>query len=335
MPARSPLPTVHNAVESGEMAHANQLDRMTIWLKNVESMSGPPCSHILANDASSVYPEVVEDARQNFAASVSTPLPPLPVAPVSRPSPDSLRSQRSPRVARRILPANQIFVNEYDTTMDQSAMSSLNSSVNSRPAPEHSLVERKSMVDSTIPTIPSEEPSRVSLVQEDAQEMPGTPKRTRTRRATIVTRSPEAQRARPSLEIDTVSSNQKSKSQYDLGRPITPVTRLEFELEQREFRPIYSHSSAHSFLSSVSKPRPTPKLSTLVDKSLFIHDPSIYKNIAAESFPPEAVDDSLTASPHHVEPYPARPHSTVAMDTPAKKHVEGVYDRYVAFTSYI
>lgn len=189
-------------------------------------------------------PEVVEDARQNFAASVSTPIPPLPVAPVARRSQDlSTRHSRSSgnrsqhsstRIPRRILPANQIFANEFDSSKTEQSISlSLDSSAYSQKPAVDLLAEYRSMANSTIPTIPSEELSHVSL---DQPETPSTPIHTRTRRATIITRSPEAHRTRPSLEIDTVSPNhkEKSRSQHDLGRPITPVTRLEFELEQRE-----------------------------------------------------------------------------------------------------
>lgn len=113
--------------------------------------------------------------------------------------------------------------------------SSLDNSVNGQLPELRSLPEPRSMVDLTIPTIPSEEPSCVSLDHHDVPEIPCTPVRTRARCATILTRSPEAQK-RPSLEIDTVTPNHKAKSrsQHDLGRPITPVTRLTFELEQRE-----------------------------------------------------------------------------------------------------
>lgn len=43
----SSLPVVRNAAQSEEMATANQLDRMTIWLKNVESrlLRLVPASH--------------------------------------------------------------------------------------------------------------------------------------------------------------------------------------------------------------------------------------------------------------------------------------------------
>lgn len=182
---------------------------------------------------------MVEDARQNFAASISTPLPPLPVAPASKPLPKSPasstnRSQRS-RVPRRILPANQIFTNEYDTTqMDQTVFYSLDDSTINSHLKDSALAEHKSMVELTIPTIPDDDPSKVSLVQQEPLEVPSTPVRARTRRATIATRSPEANRKRPSLEVDTDGRKEKSKSQHELGRPITPVTRLEFELQKRQ-----------------------------------------------------------------------------------------------------
>lgn len=83
----------------------------------------------------------------------------------------------------------------------------------------------------------------------------------------------------------------------------------------------------------MSKPAPAPRLSALVDKSLFISDPSsMYRSPISDTFQDTPKDD-LTASPLHVEPYPPRSQSkaSVAMDTPAKKHVEGVYDRYVVF----
>ena len=190
--------------------------------------------------------EVVEDARQNFAASVSTPLPPLPVAPVARPSleprtPDSRsvsnRSGRSStRVPRRILAANQIFVNEYESSqVDPSMSSSVDDSMSSKVRDTEARSERRSMFNTTIPTIPDEDLSHVSPFEKDIPELPVTPAR-RTRRATIVTRSPEGSKPRPSLEIDVVSPGHKEKarSQHDLGRPITPVTRLEFELQQRK-----------------------------------------------------------------------------------------------------
>ena len=240
---RSPLPIVRNVTEDEEMGAVNQLDRMTIWLRNVESKH--PVFLSIMNCRLTILSEVVEDARQNFAASVSTPLPPLPVAPVARPpssaspaSPSSSmgRSQRSTsRVPRKILAANQIFANEYDTSqMDRGMSSPLSASTPSRHLTEPVLVERRSMVDLTIPTIPDENSGKVSGEPQVPVEVPVTPQRKRVRRATIVTRSPEAERTRPSLEIDVDRRKEKSRSQHDLGRPITPVTKLAFELEQRQ-----------------------------------------------------------------------------------------------------
>ena len=82
-------------------------------------------------------------------------------------------------------------------------------------------------------------------------------------------------------------------------------------------------------LELVSKPRPPPRLSQLVDKAIFISDPTLYKSPVSKTVPPEAAPkDDLTASPFHVEPYPPRPVSKYStLDTPGRKHVEGVYDR--------
>ena len=102
--------------------------------------------------------------------------------------------------------------------------------------------KERSFVDNTLPTIPSEdERSRVEPV------VMHTPNRNRARRATVVTRSPEPkvasvskaqmQHKRLSLEVDTSPSKrrEKSRSQNDLCRAITPITQLEFEIERREF----------------------------------------------------------------------------------------------------
>ncbi|GJJ13306.1 hypothetical protein Clacol_007558 [Clathrus columnatus] len=55
---KSSLPTVRHAIRNEQLAADNRLDRMTIWIRNVE--------------------RVVEDARANFAAGSMAPLPPLP-----------------------------------------------------------------------------------------------------------------------------------------------------------------------------------------------------------------------------------------------------------------
>lgn len=135
---------------------------------------------------------------------------------------------------RKILAANQIFADGYESGfLDQSGLSSLDRSGS------YYFTEGKSELKSpvpnindTLPTIPSEQPSVCSNPQ--SPSVPETPSR-RTRRATVVTRSPEPARKKPSLEIDTspCRRREKSRSQNDLIRPITPVTKLEFELQKR------------------------------------------------------------------------------------------------------
>lgn len=209
------------------------------------------------------FAEVVEDARQNFNASSTTgPLPPLPVAPAPRPTKmktgtnelsksqrsstnDLSKSQRSSttRVARKILAANQIFVDEYES----GEPSPLNSSFDHSQTSASFLLsprEKSFLANNTLPTIPSEdERSRVEVGLK-VQQSPS-----RVRRATVVTRSPEP-KPRPEIrrsEGDEVTASpskrrEKSRSQNDLGRAITPVTQLEFEIERREF---LSTSSCH------------------------------------------------------------------------------------------
>ena len=79
------------------------------------------------------------------------------------------------------------------------------------------------------------------------------------------------------------------------------------------------------------QPTPTPRLSTVVDPSLFIADKLSSKDNDSVILKPSC--DDLSASPLQVDPYPARPQSMadmVPLNTPAKRHIEGVYDRSVA-----
>ena len=200
--------------------------------------------------------EVVDEARQNFAASTSSaPAPPaLPIAPISRRSSHS-RSGRTNRVPRKILPANQIFLNDYeqDGYRHSTAFSMDRSAASMSPLPSPSILNTMNFAEHTLPTIPSEQPSRFSAEQSRSfcdspapmqtlggstgpsatMAVPETP--SRKRRATVVTRSPENGRKALSLEIDVSPSKrrEKSRSHGDLLRPITPITKLEFELERR------------------------------------------------------------------------------------------------------
>ncbi|CAK5270445.1 unnamed protein product, partial [Mycena citricolor] len=101
---KSSLPVVRHALHNERVAEDNRMDRMAIWMRNVE--------------------RVVEDTRQNFASSSTevTPLPPLPlpVSPISRAIP-RVQTSRSSRLPRKILAASQIF-SDADSSMNMSSM---------------------------------------------------------------------------------------------------------------------------------------------------------------------------------------------------------------------
>ncbi|KAI0699944.1 hypothetical protein C8T65DRAFT_742293 [Cerioporus squamosus] len=294
----------------------NRMDRMTIWIQNVE--------------------KVVDEARQNFAASTSSARAPsaLPIAPISRRSSHS-RSGRANRVPRKILAANQIFLNDSEYR-HSTAFSMDRSAASMSPLPSPSILNTMNFGEHTLPTIPSEQPSRMS--EEHSRSYAGSPVQggstgpsatmavpetpSRKRRATVVTRSPENGRKALSLEIDVSPSKrrEKSRSHGDLLRPITPITKLEFELER------------------LAQPTPAPRLSAVVDKNLFIASSPAHRVHIEETIQestPQRPKDDLTASPLHVEPYPQRPMTKegVALDTPAKRHLEGVYDRFLMSTT--
>ncbi|EMD40193.1 hypothetical protein CERSUDRAFT_81481 [Gelatoporia subvermispora B] len=271
----------------------NGTDRMTLWLRNVEKL--------------------VEDTTQNFAANASIPLSPLPLSPVSR-RPSITRSNRSTgRMPRKILAASEIF-SDISQTADGELSPRMDCSFPASPV-DASKLDRTNMnfIDQTLPTIPSEQPSTVSPVKSPVPETP------RRRRATVVTRSPQpshGKKASLELHIDTGSPSkrrEKSKSQNDLARPITPVTKLEFELEQ------------------LALPPRAKRLSEVVDRNLFIAPP---RRVPSEA---SLVQQPIDRSPSivHVEPYSQRPQTKLhpTMDTPARKHVEVVYDRFLMSTT--
>ena len=295
---------------------------------------------------------MVDEARQNFAASTSSvPAVPtaLPIAPVSRRSSYS-RSGKTNRVPRKMLAAHQIFIDDFEPdayarnssilSMDRSA-----ASMSPLPSPSYHNTTHFS-INQTLPTIPSEAPSSildaVPITESPARSgsvgpstvvaPPQTP--TRRRRATVVTRSPETGRNTKSLELDLSPSKrrEKSRSHGDLLRPITPITKLEFELERRKFTWPPFRDRQLMKAQTVSQPTPPPRLSTVVDKRLFIASSPVLSRVEEsmhEATPPRQKDE-LTASPLHVESYPPKTlpaKSSVGLDTPARRQLEGVYDR--------
>ncbi|KAJ7689156.1 hypothetical protein B0H17DRAFT_643200 [Mycena rosella] len=199
--AKSSLPVVRHAVHNERVAADNRLDRMAIWMRNVE--------------------QVVEDARQNFASSSTevTPLPPLPLAPLSRAVSHSraasqTQTYRSSRLPRKVLAASQIFA---DPAADSSQSQNL-SSMTSMNAAANSTVANMDFSEGTSQIL--------------AGLAPRTP--TRPRRATVSARSPEPADASFDIDAETGSPSkrkEKSKSHADLlQRRITPVALLELEI---------------------------------------------------------------------------------------------------------
>jgi hypothetical protein len=167
-------------------------------------------------------PEVVADARQNFASSNVTLLPPLPVAPgpqTRRPSRDRSRdnSSRSTRPSRGAVAANQVFQVEEDSNADQSFASTVTSAPN-----DH----RCAAPADTPLAIPLEGPSRPAFPFDSPRP---------TRRATVLGRSPEKMHCLD-IDVDLTPSKrkEKSKSANDLKRLIRPISKVQFELDKCE-----------------------------------------------------------------------------------------------------
>ncbi|ETW81318.1 hypothetical protein HETIRDRAFT_451140 [Heterobasidion irregulare TC 32-1] len=255
--------------------------------------------------------KVVEDARQNFASSSVTQLPPLPIAPpVTRATSRNL-SARSSRLPRKILAASQIFHQDTDhsvVTDDSLLTASSSRSPLTTPSPAH-----------TLPTIPSEEPSHAFGLTQSPH---------RSRRATVVGHSPEQGGVFVAEPESPSKRREKSKSHSELlSRPISPIETLTLELER------------------LSKPSPPLPLSAVIDRSLFIAEsPSARRETFNMPQTPSIQiftdklggDDSLTASPFSVEPYPNRVcslNSPIVESPTTQRRVEGVYDRFLMATS--
>jgi serine/threonine-protein kinase GIN4 len=156
----------------------------------------------------------VEDARQTFASADMTnrPLPPLPISPASRSTSHS-RANRSSRVPRKILAASQIFVHEPDNNQSTSTI----------------LTSAYATADSTN-LHPNESLALPQVGQGHLLEF--SPQTPRPRRATVSALSLEHMGVQHDLDTDSGSPAQqkeKSKSQANLIRHITPVRGLEFE----------------------------------------------------------------------------------------------------------
>ena len=88
----------------------------------------------------------------------------------------------------------------------------------------------------------------------------------------------------------------------------------------------------------VDVPKSSPRLSEVLDSSLFIAPPVSSRSLDLDMqdmtiVPEESSFNDLTSSPLHVEPYPPRRSTSQIPDTPHQRRVEGVYDRFLMATS--
>ncbi|KLO07620.1 hypothetical protein SCHPADRAFT_859973 [Schizopora paradoxa] len=293
--AKSSLPVVRHAMHNEQVAADNKVDRMSMWIRNVE--------------------QVVKEAQENFAASSGvTPLPALPVRPRTRP--EAKRSGRPGRVPRRILAADRIF------TPDVSDVSNVSSSMMQSEC--ISPVEVTHNV-STVLTIPSEDSSAAPIT-------PPAVSPPRQRRVTISSISPDNS-ANMMVDVETSPlRHEKAKSASHLNRlvrPITPLDMLEKELEKE------------------AAPKPTPSLTSVLDRSIFIsrtgstpplHEvPSIptLANASVHFDRVERVREQQVSPTSSTSSRSSRLRDSnpAALLSPARRHIEGVYDRFLMATT--
>lgn len=248
--------------------------------------------------------KVVEETRQNFASTSIAEPTALPLVPVSRSSSQNNHLRQSQRnnnnsntTRSSRLPRRHLPANQiFAETTDPNAPLS--------PA-RGDLTMSFSYIDapeSSCPVLPT-----LSVL---GQTPP------RQRRATISTRSPAQERSKPGEDdmsiVGTPSKRrEKSRSYGNLDRHIRDVAKLEMELN-----------------AGIAEKPAAPRLSAVLDRSLFVATP----------IPPKFADnlnDDLTASPYHVEPYPPR-RSGEAQNvppSPERRRLEGVYDRFLMATT--
>ncbi|KAG6853053.1 hypothetical protein C0991_007197 [Blastosporella zonata] len=290
----SGLSSVRQAARDERVAADAHMDRMTIWMRNVE--------------------KVVEDARQTFASSSThelKTLPSLPVAPLSR---SQTRSNRSSRLPRKILAASQIFANPNDPSYNLSSVT--NSYATATESSADPAADRSQLQLPEVQT-PRKRRATVSICSpEKAPKTLASPQ--------PVTGSPSPSKRR---------EKSKSHGNLNIFQlHIAPISMLDAELNKTDQLPV--PPSAHRlsevldsslFIAPPLSPRPASNPRE-EDLELDMRDISIVQG--STSF------NDLNSSPLHVEPYPARRASMqILPDTPTQRRVEGVYDRFLMATS--
>lgn len=210
--------------------------------------------------------------------------------------PSQTRRVRSGRLPRRVLAASQIFD-------ENGAPSSADSSFASKAPPSsYSGPQSVQILDGGSPRVSDEQPAFVESPTEMEVAIAETAAPLKQRRTT----SP----CSPTL-VDEAEGFSKSRGHTSLDQlRVTPFAQLE---------------------SAAKRVQPSPKLSDVVDRNLFIAPSYTSRDNLLDQF--NSSDDGEHFSICHVEPYPqtrasadnARPY----LDTPDRKNMEHVYDRFL------
>jgi len=208
---------------------------------------------------------------------------------------------------RKILAANQIFNEDGEASIGPDTPTSAPATADSSTfaVPEVSVIieETSVLLSQTPPVSPA-----------------------RRRRATVVTRSPEAKKK----TSDEVIRGSPPKDL--LYGPISPRDELERELERRKL--MVSGCELHVLKLNIIVAAPTPpvRLSALVHPSVFIAPRSPEPEIAEEP-----VKDMTRLSPEPLSPPPARTITgSRSLDSPnTKRRVAEDYDRLLSTTTGI
>ncbi|KAK2465369.1 hypothetical protein APHAL10511_002723 [Amanita phalloides] len=142
----------------------------------------------------------------------------------------------------------------------------------------------------------------------------------RRRRATVSTRSPEPSTL-PASYSDTYLRQDTSLAEK-LQLHIATLSQLEAELNKPP------------------KPEPSPRLSQVIDRSLFIQTPLSHKYLMdaeqeQSNLTAMSSADDLSSSILYVEPYPPRQpsgQSVSILSSPEQRRLESVYDRFLMAT---
>ncbi|KAF8349484.1 hypothetical protein F5887DRAFT_1235165 [Amanita rubescens] len=182
----------------------------------------------------------------------------------------------------------------------------------------------KSLNDSTITNSSYLDQSSNDVSRTSSQALSSSESPQRRRRATVSTLSPEA-----------VCSLASRSEPY-----LTQGTHVAEKLQSH----IATLSLLEAELNKPPKPEPLPRLSQVIDSSLFIQVPFSQRySIDADQEETRltvgsSTDDLDTSSIYYVEPYPQRQpnsQSISVISTPERQQVESMYDRFLMATTVV